>query len=400
VPIDINNLYSQITQLSPQIVQEESDFTIRLEAALDLVKSQNSNNNFKLLQKKLKLHRHEYQWTAPDLTEPFTASYNPSQTPKDFIVLSVDGSQIEPDRDSPADCFLVNTGEVVIQYGTSPQASLSNTPYLFWGDYKNTQNDQRYVDTDIHADSSIIAAIRDTYEIKAMTRLVSNLPSNMPSLGILDGSLSQWRITSQNSRIQNILLTDYLEALEELKELASTKNLVIVSYISAPATKESINALRIDSCPFSEPKCKEHCSDLPALSRPCDLVAKVRDRDVFHSLLKEGQRSALFNTRSTTMDHYGSHTVSYFYMKTKDEIVRIEIPNWSTSSLDLAHNLVWNQIDLGNGYPVALHEAHEQAVIRSSDRNSFWRIIDNMDGNNLINQGLSRKNIAKKRRKV
>ena len=87
-------------------------------------------------------------------------------------------------------------------------------------------------------------------------------------------------------------------------------------------------------------------------------------------------------------------------MKTKDEIVRIEIPNWSTSSLDLAHNLVWNQINLGNGYPVALHEAHEQAVIRSSDRNSFWRIIDNMDGNNLIDQGLSRKNIAKKRRKV
>jgi len=44
--------------------------------------------------------------------------------------------------------------------------------------------------------------------------------------------------------------------------------------------------------------------------------------------------------------------------------------------LGLSHSLVWDQCRRGWGYPVALSEAHERAVITTADRENFWQVVE------------------------
>jgi NurA-like 5'-3' nuclease len=62
-----------------------------------------------------------------------------------------------------------------------------------------------------------------------------------------------------------------------------------------------------------------------------------------------------------------------------DEIARVEIPQWvamDENLLNLVHALVLDQCRRGFGYPVALSEAHERAVVTAADRESFWQMVE------------------------
>ena len=73
------------------------------------------------------------------------------------------------------------------------------------------------------------------------------------------------------------------------------------------------------------------------------------------------------------------HRVYFFYLRVDDEIARIEVPEWVAKDeglLNLAHTLVLDQCQRGHGYPVALSEAHEQAVVTGADRENFWALVE------------------------
>ncbi|MBA7703999.1 hypothetical protein ES703_112797 [subsurface metagenome] len=108
-------------------------------------------------------------------------------------------------------------------------------------------------------------------------------------------------------------------------------------------------------------------------------MAGVRDRELFLNLLSEGERSALFISPSKIQKHYGYHQVYFFYIRVDDEVARVEIPRWvalNEDLLNLVHILVLDQCRRGHGYPVALSEAHEQAVVTAADRENFWQLVD------------------------
>jgi NurA-like 5'-3' nuclease len=44
--------------------------------------------------------------------------------------------------------------------------------------------------------------------------------------------------------------------------------------------------------------------------------------------------------------------------------------------LELVHAVLVDQCRRGQGYPVALSEAHEKAVVTGADRDVFWRMVD------------------------
>jgi len=46
------------------------------------------------------------------------------------------------------------------------------------------------------------------------------------------------------------------------------------------------------------------------------------------------------------------------------------------SLLKLVHTLVLDQCRRGQGYPVALSEAHEKAVVTTADRENFWQLVE------------------------
>ena len=103
------------------------------------------------------------------------------------------------------------------------------------------------------------------------------------------------------------------------------------------------------------------------------------DRDMFQRLLSPGWRSAVYRTNSSvSRESYGEHQVSFFYLHGGEEIARVEVPQWVAEDeklLALCHSLILDQCRRGQGYPVAISEAHEQAVITGSDRQLFKQIV-------------------------
>jgi NurA-like 5'-3' nuclease len=109
------------------------------------------------------------------------------------------------------------------------------------------------------------------------------------------------------------------------------------------------------------------------------MVAGVRDRELFSNILSRGERSAVFISPSKIQKRYGGHRVYFFYLKVDDEVARVEIPQWVATDenlLNLAHALVLDQCQRGQGYPVALSEAHEKAVVTGVDREEFWQLVE------------------------
>jgi len=47
-------------------------------------------------------------------------------------------------------------------------------------------------------------------------------------------------------------------------------------------------------------------------------------------------------------------------------------------ALDLAHGALLAQAAKGHGYPLALQEAHEQAVVSTSDRAHFAQLVEEL----------------------
>ena len=67
----------------------------------------------------------------------------------------------------------------------------------------------------------------------------------------------------------------------------------------------------------------------------------------------------------------------FYYLNGGTEIARVEVPGWLAQDpelLALGHAMLVQQCELGFGYPVAVSEAHEQAVITGHDREEFRRL--------------------------
>jgi NurA-like 5'-3' nuclease len=173
----------------------------------------------------------------------------------------------------------------------------------------------------------------------------------------------------------------------------------LASYISFPRSTEVVNALKLAVCPYDNVNCDKYCSGAN-IQRACDKVSGLIDRDVFNRLLKVGERSAIFNSRSSVVEkYYGSHRICFFYIRLENEVCRVEIPEWIANREDIVefiHSAILRQCELGFGYPVALMEAHEQAVVTGSDREQFWQMIEQISDEDYIQSRTSAKQWSKK----
>jgi hypothetical protein len=106
------------------------------------------------------------------------------------------------------------------------------------------------------------------------------------------------------------------------------------------------------------------------------------DAPIFRRLLADGERSALFRSQSRRGERVekllSTHAVGFFYLRAGDDIARVELPLWAASQpqLDRLHATLVDQCLRCGGYPRALQEAHEQAVISGADRQAFARLLE------------------------
>jgi hypothetical protein len=375
MPVDWHRLMPQIEVMTSKLKTAQEEQRQHLQMALDTLHKCDTTE----LKKKIANSR--TTWLVADPMENLSNLYDNVACPRDYHVVAADGSQIDVDRHGLAHCLLINLGAILLSYGSKADAQLSCQPMLY-----SEQADMVIADPATGRQESVQGAIlglkRTVAECQLVVDLLDSLSSEHPALGLLDGSLVLWALERQTYETfvrEAILDKGLLPSLNKIKELSQSRKLALASYISYPGSTEVINILKVALCPYDPADCDRNCwGKRQAGNKPCDVVSGLRDRDIFSRVLKPGQRSALFMSRSSILKHYGDHQICFFYVCLEGEIARVELPIWvaqNKAALELTHSLILEQCRKGQGYPVALGEAHEQAVVTGADREQFWKLV-------------------------
>ena len=229
-------------------------------------------------------------------------------------------------------------------------------------------------------------------EVLALADLDSRfLTRDIPAVALQDGTLVRWTLAGAEKFVQQYFLQPYLAYLETMR----LQGIPVASYISRPRAPEVAGAIRLMFCPDVDmasgrgANC-DQCSDQQAgRAISCGICQGLTDADILADMLAEGQRGPLFVSMSRiNIETYGPHLIHFFYMRVGREIARVEIPRWvaeDASMLSHVHSLIYDQCMRGQGYPVALARAHEQAIVRAADRRAFLGIVES----SLVRAGLA-----------
>jgi hypothetical protein len=342
-------------------------------------------------------------YLAAEVDESLLGAYPPPEPPADWVVAAVDGSHIDVDRHLPVACYLLNFGGCVLTYGSQPDATLFSRPHLattpkelYISDPANSMGEEMI-------SGPLLGLVRTVKELETLANTVEQCPPSLPVLGLVDGSLVLWGLSGQAYRpyvSEAIITNGLLPAMKRLEKLAETRPVALAAYVSFPRSTEAINAVRCSLCPHDSTVCTQSCNNRRSAQQPCNNANEFLDRDLFQRLLEPGWRSPVYKTNSSvSSDSYDeANKVYFFYLNAGEEIGRVEIPKWVAKNetlLSLAHGLVWDQCQRGQGYPVAISESHEQAVVSAGDRRVFRRMLTD----SLERQGLSAATSQKDRSK-
>ena len=319
------------------------------------------------------------------------------------MVAAVDGSHIDVDRHLPVACYLLNFGGCVLTYGSNPNATLFSDPYLATAPEELYISDPTNSTGEEMISGALLGLVRTVKELETLAKTVEECPPGLPVLGLVDGSLVLWGLSGHAYRpyVSDAIINDgLLPAMKRLEKLAETRPVALAAYVSFPRSTEAVNAVRCSLCPHDNAVCTQSCNNRRSTQQPCDGANEFLDRDIFQRLLEPGWRSPVYKTNSSvSRESYDeAHKVYFFYVNAGEEIGRVEVPKWVANDetlLSLTHSLVWDQCQRGQGYPVAISESHEQAVVSAGDRRVFRRLLTD----SLERQGLSAATSQKDRSK-
>jgi len=298
-----------------------------------------------------------------------------------YVAGAVDGSQVYPDRHQNISCFLINIGSVALQYGTSDRSVyFDSIPYLMVN-----KEDQQSVSADL------VNNRREELELKEICMLYRRILKEKiaSSVILFDGSLIFWHLFTQGVELSRRFLAKYIKLLDQMYH----EQVVVAGYISLPRSRELSNLIRLELCNFDFTKIL-----------PYKLVSCMLDRIVVQWFLEPYQRSIVFQNYGNMYTEYPPELSPYFfYMHTGSEIARVEIPAWiakNESHVSLISRVILDQCIKGNGYPVVIAEAHEQAVIKGPDRDFFYYLLHKMSMEKKRHLVFSQKSKKKKRMEV
>ncbi len=323
---------------------------------------------------------------------PTTTTPAPAR-PTPVTVVATDGSQIYPDRHVDPLFFLLNVSQVGFQYGTQEEPLLDTEPRLRFQDDLSA-----HVDEVLGAmTTELVSALRDEMELELLLDAARTAQvDGRPLVALADGTLIRWMIRGMNDEAtEDELIARYTEYLDAFQR----EGLPLASYVSMPATTEVVNLLRFVVGELAAP-----APTGVAVTPEAPPLDGLLDRHVFDAVLDPGERSATFASTSHIQRSYPAGSeVCYFYLKVPStpgsgEMGRVEVPQWVAADpalLDRIHATVLRECEKGEGYPLALSEAHERAVIRGSEREAFFRLMERR----LRRAGLSPTDSRKRRSK-
>ncbi|MCS7207750.1 MAG: DNA double-strand break repair nuclease NurA [Dehalococcoidia bacterium] len=315
--------------------------------------------------------------------DPLPSAYDPPSLPYPWRALATDGSHIDLNRHLPLRCYLINIGRVAITYGAEEPPLLESTPHLF-ADSADLHLYDIATRKTIVVEGALVTLYRSGLEVQALASLVQRCTPPYPTVGLVDGSLVLWAPEGgQWPEVvrQRFVRAVFLQGLETLRLQAGRFPLAVGGYISLPNSAEVINTLRLALCTSPPGECPSLVAPEREPTCPCAVARGFTDRDLFRRLLEPGQRSGLFRSLSVLVrEEYGANQAIYFfYLHAGPEVVRVEMPAWCARQpmlVGLLHASLLEQVRRGDGYPLVLQEAHEQAVISSADREAFRLLVE------------------------
>lgn len=297
----------------------------------------------------------------------------PPAPPARYTALATDGSQIPLDRHEIAPCYVINIGEIALHYGADERPRLSTRASLYYKDADvllDQDKEPSYV-TDRE-----IATRRMLAEASLLQGLIAEHAARANPVALVDGTLILWAQEAEPDETTRRVVGEFVGMLERARDAG----VPVAGYISAPGSRDVVNALRVTLCPESKVNCHK-CPYKNALGNPlpCEPIKGVTDSALFDSLLSPGERSPLFLSQSRVLQLYPpDQQIAFFYLHVGAEIARVEAPLWVAENpalLERVHALAFDQAQKGGGYPVCLAEAHERAVVRTQDREAFFVLV-------------------------
>lgn len=378
--LDLSALSRQVRAMSGSLAIDAGDKQER--QALALGRYLEEADEYAAWAQAADLSRETAAWLLARPVEPLNAAYDLPARPRDYALVATDGSQIDVERHGMAACYVINIGRVFLRYGARPSARLSSQPMLYFRD------EDLYLSDGVRRvpiEGNYLSARRDVEEGLALAELADEfllLNGDTPTVALQDGTLVRWTLANAEKFVQDYFLRPYLEYLDRMRE----RGIPVASYISRPRAPEVAGTIRLMLCPDVDvaagrgAKCSE-CSDAAAGRAPsCYICQGLTDAEILADMLDDGQRGPLFVSMSRiNVENYGPHLIHFFYLRIGREVARVEIPRWVAENrvaVDLIHTLIYDQSMKGQGYPVALARAHEQAIVRAADRRAFRGIVE------------------------
>lgn len=198
---------------------------------------------------------------------------------------------------------------------------------------------------------------------------------------LLDGSLVATFAEAFEAETQQV----YIDCLVRLLRASENSRVPLIAYIDTSSAKDLAELLQ------------DWFEELP---EPRSLV----DAQIVAQGLRWGDRTPLLRCRRSILKAYAeqSDRLAYCYLKTHDgNPVRIELPLWLVESGQHETVLNWLRAEViaGGGYPYAIETADQAAVLRSDDRQLFYRLLQEWCDQEGLNLSLSRKLVSKLRRR-
>ena len=413
--LDLTKIAKAMQGISQHLTLEAAASRQRLDLAQQLLTAAHAHQ-IELVERQQKW-RDRILFSAGTPVEPLNTCIDLPIPPRVHTVIATDGSQIAPNHHEIAYCYLLNIGRVVLHYGQNRQPLLDSLPEVFyrpedlyisrqwgirteeWMGYWRTASEATVLAELAVSEAGGAGAAGEAGGENSIqnpkSKIQNWVASSVPMLAMVDGSLIYWFLEQLPIEARDRILPQILDAWDQLRDAG----IPIMGYLSASRSSEALNFLRLQACPHKVPDCIAYCPN-QLEKTPCQVLDPLRDSALWTIQLQPGQRSTLWRSSARILDLYGSHTIYFCYVHVGTEIARVEVPAWvaeNSALLDQSLGLMLAQVQKGYGYPVALAEAHNQAVVRGGDRARFFALLEQqMIKAGLRNVGTSYKEARKR----
>ncbi|MBX9568436.1 MAG: DNA double-strand break repair nuclease NurA [Candidatus Obscuribacterales bacterium] len=394
--LDFQKLIPQIAQIGDESALEENHDSEILQLAQSTFEDAQNDPN-RISELVLENGGNAF-WPVASPLEPFGIADFVEEYCDSHSVVACDGSQIMPTQHEVLSCYLLNIGAAVLFYasleeyngGVQSEAHLNSFPRLYH------RSDELYPLVNqrrVHVDEALVSFERSIQELQKARELAERQQAlGRKVLTLVDGSLIPWNVDKNADRAQKELLERFGFELDSF----NAARLPLVGYVSHSRSSDIVNVLRLMRCPYPQIRCQAYCGSLNEEDFPCSQIWPLADRHLLSSKLPVNARSGFFlSGASWSQIMPYRNQVCFSYLNTGGESARIEVPRWLYEDQDMlafSLSVLLLQISKGHGYPIALSEAHNMAIVRQADRAQFFALIQEQ----LLRMGQQRITVSPK----